>query len=62
MREKDPYIRECGVSPECNFPTPIKVAAGEWYLMGDNRGESDDSRFWGPVPRSWIVGVVTGTE
>jgi signal peptidase I len=61
-REDDSYIRACGASPECNFPVPIKVPADEWYLMGDNRGESDDSRFWGPVPASWIVGVVTGTE
>jgi signal peptidase I len=27
-------------------------------MLGDNRGESDDSRFWGPVPSSWIVGKV----
>jgi signal peptidase I len=26
------------------------------YLMGDNRGESLDSRFWGPVPTSWVIG------
>jgi signal peptidase I len=26
-------------------------------MMGDNRGYSDDSRFWGPVPRSWIIGT-----
>jgi signal peptidase I len=58
VRERDSYIRECGASPECDFPTPIKIPAGEWFMMGDNRGESDDSRFWGPVPTSWIIGVV----
>ena len=57
VREQDSYIRECGASPECDFPTPIKIPAGEWFMMGDNRGESDDSRFWGPVPTSWIIGV-----
>jgi signal peptidase I len=41
---------------ECNFLTPIKIPAGRWFMMGDNRGESDDSRFWGPVPTSWIIG------
>jgi signal peptidase I len=55
-REKDPYITPCGGSSECNFPTPIKIPAGHWFMMGDNRGESDDSRFWGPVPTSWIIG------
>jgi signal peptidase I len=56
--EPDSYIRPCPRVSECNLPRPIKVPAGEWYLLGDNRGESDDSRFWGPVPTAWIVGVV----
>ena len=30
-------------------------------MMGDNRGESDDSRFWGPVPESWIIGNAFAT-
>ena len=58
VREQDSYTKACGVDPECNFPIPIKIAPGHWFLMGDNRGESDDSRFWGPVPTSWIVGEV----
>ena len=55
-REQDSYIAPCGGVPECNFPTPIKVPAGHWFMMGDNRGESDDSRFWGPVPTGWVIG------
>jgi signal peptidase I len=60
VREPDQYIRPCGIGPACNFPTPIKVAAQHWYMLGDNRGESDDSRFYGAIPASWIVGNVTG--
>jgi signal peptidase I len=57
LREQDSYARACGRARECQFPVPIKIPAGSWFLMGDNRRESDDSRFWGPVPRSWIAGV-----
>lgn len=58
VREQDPYIHQCGASPECDFPTPIKISAEHWYMLGDNRGESDDSRFYGAIATSWIVGVV----
>ncbi len=60
-REQDSYIRACGGVQECNFPTPIKIPPGHWFMMGDNRGESDDSRFWGPVPTSWIIGDAFAT-
>ena len=57
VREQDSYTAPCGSSNECNFPTPITIPSGTWFMMGDNRGDSDDSRFWGPVPASWIIGV-----
>jgi signal peptidase I len=56
VREKDSYIDPCGDDGSCNFPRPIVVPKGDYYMMGDNRGESDDSRFWGPVPKAWIIG------
>jgi signal peptidase I len=55
--ENPSYILPCGTDSSCNFPRPIKIPPGEYFMMGDNRGESDDSRFWGPVPDSWVIGV-----
>jgi signal peptidase I len=57
-RLSEPYIEPCGGEATCSFPTPIRVPAGEYYLLGDNRGVSDDSRYWGPVPSGWIIGTV----
>jgi signal peptidase I len=45
------------INPDCNYPTPITIPPGDYFMMGDNRDYSDDSRFWGPVPRSWIIGA-----
>jgi signal peptidase I len=56
--ENEPYIAPCQSGDACSFPTPVRVPAGEYYLLGDNRGVSDDSRFWGPVPSAWIIGTV----
>ena len=61
IAERDSYIRDCEAGSECNFPTPIRIPPGHWFMMGDNRGESDDSRFWGPVPTSWIIGDAFAT-
>src|SRR5271170_1142690 len=59
VTDDEPYIEPCtGGESTCSFPTPVRVPAGDYYMLGDNRGTSDDSRFWGPVPAAWIIGTV----
>jgi signal peptidase I len=60
-RQRESFIMPCGSSFGCDFPTTITIPRGYYFLMGDNRGASDDSRFWGPVPESWIIGGAFAT-
>jgi signal peptidase I len=42
--------------PVASRQHPFRVPPGEFYLMGDNRAISCDSRYWGPIEGSSIVG------
>jgi signal peptidase I len=57
----EPYILPCGSANVCNLPKPITIPPDHYFMMGDHRGESDDSRYWGPVPRDWIIGKAFAT-
>lgn len=58
QQDEASFTKPCGGGYECNLPRTITIAPGFYFLLGDNRGESDDSRYWGPVPAAWILGTV----
>lgn len=61
-KKDEPYINPCGNDAEvCELPKTITIPPDHYFMMGDNRGESDDSRFWGPVPKEWIIGEAFAT-
>ncbi|MDP5337058.1 MAG: signal peptidase I, partial [Nodularia sp. (in: cyanobacteria)] len=46
------YIAE---PPNQPFPT-VQVPEEQFFVMGDNRNDSNDSRYWGFLPRQNIIG------
>lgn len=55
-KPQDKGTRCQAVEEGCQLPETIVVPKGYVYVSGDNRANSADSRYWGPVPNDWIIG------
>ena len=49
----EPYVKSPKLSENAEYP---KLASDEYFVIGDNRPYSNDSRHWGPVPLEKIIG------
>ena len=54
----EPYVRAAPRRPSSRNLAPVRVPAGSYFVMGDNRDQSEDSRDFGPVPRERILAKV----
>jgi signal peptidase I len=58
-RLDEPYIKP-DRRDDASYP-PQKIPSGQYFMMGDNRSGSCDSRRWGTVPRGNLIGKVVAT-
>jgi signal peptidase I len=59
VKLKEPYISSARREADSgHFGMTWRVPSNEYFMMGDNRSQSCDSRTWGSVPRNKLIGIV----
>ncbi|MFT4049922.1 MAG: signal peptidase I [Solirubrobacterales bacterium] len=61
VNQADSCADEASFRPTCTFSVEFTIPPDRYFMMGDNRNNSDDSRFWGPIPKKNIVGEAFAT-
>jgi signal peptidase I len=57
----EPYVSPGNNLSEYSLElAPTRIPAGHYYLLGDNRDNSSDSRIWGVLPRGDLLGRLAG--
>jgi signal peptidase I len=62
-RLPEPYLASFAAFDTCATPVrATRLGSDDYYVLGDNRGRSADSRSYGPVPRKDILGLIAKSD
>ena len=61
-RQEEEFVTPSADCATCNLEKPITIPKDHLFVLGDNRGESADSREWGPIRSEWITAKVVGVK